>query len=122
LNPDVIKAVFDRYWPVLQRAFKYAHNPMTYDEILDDLLEQKAILFPLNESAALARSIPSEKGDVCQVFMGAGKMKDMKEIHTMIERWGKETGHSTMEIVGRPGWIRALQGYKVTTMTISRAI
>ena len=118
----LLRSVFEQYWPVLQRAIRYSGRDITRESVWAKVESRDTLFFPYEQSAALVCSIPKGDTKICQIWMGAGRMQDMRELHALITDWARETGHTEMEIVGRRGWLRAIPGYRERCIMMARPI
>jgi hypothetical protein len=57
------------------------------------------------------------------VIIGAGDLKEIDDvIRPTIEAWARRIGCDTMLIMGRPGWQRALEGYRRTAVVLEKKL
>jgi hypothetical protein len=57
------------------------------------------------------------------VIIGAGDLREIDdELRPMIETWARSIGCDTMLIMGRPGWERALDGYRRTCVVLEKRL
>jgi hypothetical protein len=57
------------------------------------------------------------------VIIGAGDLREIDDvIRPVIEAWARSIGCDTMLIMGRPGWQRALEGYRRTAVVLEKKL
>lgn len=64
-------------------------------------------LFTRKDAAALTVS----QWPVLRIGLGGGDLAELLEIEKEIHEYALQKGFQDMEILGRPGWLRALDGY-----------
>lgn len=63
-------------------------------------------------------------GKVCSLWVciGIDAVELMEGVHAEIERWARSIGCYALEIVGRPGWQKALPGYHRTAVVLEKRL
>ena len=78
------------------------------------------MLFRASGDAAAA--VCTVMGRVMRIGLAGGELAALKEIETQIVEFAREKGCSAVEIIGRPGWERALNNYKRTAVLLRKDI
>jgi len=112
---------FDRLRPVLARAVERMEGLASVDDVLQLIVEDRAQFWPLGESCAVTELVVYPGGTLCRIWLGAGDLDELRQVETMIRRWARQQGCLGLEIIGRDGWAKALDGYrKVATIMVHR--
>lgn len=105
------------YWllaePLLTEALKRGANLYTPDDVYQKLRSGECQLWmsPSHQSAIVTTWTDSAVGQIINLWLGGGNLKEVKDLVVGIEQWGKKHGAVRSMIVGRRGWGRSLPGY-----------
>lgn len=111
----------DNYWPeskkYIQKALLADGERFTLESIYQGIVSRDLQLWVAEGSEIKAICITEiqklPKTTVCLLFLcGGTDHKEWVGHIKPIERWAKSQGCNEMEIVGRKGWGRVLEGYK----------
>lgn len=74
-------------------------------------------------AAMTTELVPMRYGLVCWMCQCSGdRMREWSDFHVKIEEYAKAEGCVRVRLVGRPGWERVLDGYKVVTVTLEKVL
>jgi hypothetical protein len=113
LTPD-----FDRCAAWLQAALAYNGGRYGLEHIRERVADGRMQLF-CGERCALVTEIADWPTGlkVCTVVLGGGDLAEIKPLSEHVTAWAASIGCNEMEVVGRPGWARALgTGQAVATV------
>jgi hypothetical protein len=96
----------DKIWKLLEPATKLAEN-LSRDELEKNLYTGYYKLFTYKDSACVV----AETKDSIRIGLGGGKLNEIKKIVDKIEKFAKEKKINYIEILGRTGWEKTLEGY-----------
>jgi len=114
---------FLRCWPWLAKALDLTGGTHTQRDILDGTLDGSFQLWPSENAAALTEIVSYPQMKTVRIFLAGGDLNELKETHEKIERWALKTiGARRLEICGRDGWLRALDGYKKICTTVAKEL
>jgi hypothetical protein len=101
----------------IQAALDRTEGEMSIDDVYNALIERDMQLWILLDGlhvigALVTQLLEFPNVKSCRyVAMGGDVHGDFEEITSMIEQWAATQGCQRMEIVGRPGWARALRDF-----------
>lgn len=112
---------FRRLRPQLERAIERMDGLVTSEQVLELIAKGDAQFWPYGDSCAVTEIVTYPSGQLCRVWLGAGDLDQLRVVEEMIRRWARSQGCLGVEIIGRDGWGRALDGYrKVATVYVHR--
>jgi hypothetical protein len=105
-------ADFDANWerckPFLAPAIDEA---WTLEAVEQEIRAGRAILWPMERSAAVTTVQVVPKGRELLVWLAGGDLDELLHFLPVADIYGREQGCKTVRIEGRPGWERVLTGY-----------
>lgn len=102
---------------MLKPATKLAEN-LTRDEIEKGLYTGYYKLFTYKDSACVI----AQTKDSVRIGLGGGKIEQVKIIVDKIEKFAKTNNINNIDILGRVGWEKYLQGYKKKAVLLRKEI
>ena len=97
--------------PMLQSALNY-QDTHGIDDVKTALDEGAAQLWCGKQSCVVTEIVDYPKAQACRIWLAAGdKGELLGHMLADIEKWARNQGCSKMEVVGRKGWLRVLNGY-----------
>ncbi len=75
-------------------------------------------LFEAGDSIA----ITSPFGHILRIGMAGGELEELFEIEKQITEYAAMEGYKTIEIIGRPGWEKVLQGYDRVAVMLRKEV
>jgi hypothetical protein len=102
---------------LLKPATKLAEN-LTRDEIEKGLYTGYYKLFTYKDSACVI----AQTKDSVRIGLGGGKIEQVKIIVDKIEKFAKTNNINNIDILGRVGWEKYLQGYKKKAVLLRKEI
>lgn len=104
---------FDRCGDWIKAALRYTGEPPTHDlsDIKETVLRGKMQFWPGKGSAVVTEVAIYPRVKAVRIFLAGGDLSELKEIEKSICEWARDIGAGRVEIAGRPGWERALDGY-----------
>ena len=109
--------ITDKIWKILEPAIK-GIGEVTRDQLEEMLRTGEYKLFTKKESAI----ITSHQGEIVRIGIGGGKLENIKEITKRIEKYAKKRKYKYIDILGRKGWERALDGYNKKAVLLRKEI
>lgn len=120
-------------WPdvaiLLQKAIDRGNGEHTTQTILDALLKAKMQLWIGTDKhkivyAGVTQVITYATGkkiaEIC--YLGGSRLDEWLDHIHVIEAWAKANGCACLNIIGREGWMRKMDGYKRLQTIISRKL
>jgi hypothetical protein len=107
-----LRGEFDRVWPWLEKAVSHSREPFTAEEVWQRIEDDMAQLWSAHDAAAVTTIQVFPNGQkAVQIWLAGGSMDSVIRITGFVEEWAKLKGAKSVTIVGRRGWLRALDGY-----------
>lgn len=74
--------------------------------------------------AAATRIHEMAQGKLCTIWVGAGEgtPEVFRDVHDAIEAWARSLGCFALEIVGRKGWQRIVDGYSAEAVVMVKPL
>ena len=117
------REILNRYRELIDRALAEGYGQMTFEDVVERI-NSGEFQFWRSESSCVVTTIdifPRIKQ--LTVIIGAGDLKEINDhIRPIIEEWARSIGCDTMLIMGRPGWQRALEGYRRTAVVLEKKL
>lgn len=117
------REILNRYRELIDRALAEGYGQMTFEDVVERI-NSGEFQFWRSESSCVVTTIdifPRVKQ--LTVIIGAGDLKEINDhIRPIIEEWARGIGCDTMLIMGRPGWQRALEGYRRTAVVLEKKL
>jgi hypothetical protein len=109
--------ITDKIWKILEPAIK-GLGEITREQLEEMLKTGDYKLFTKQESAI----ITSHQGEILRIGIGGGRLGNIKEITKRIEKYAKKRKYKYIDILGRKGWERALDGYNKKAVLLRKEI
>jgi len=98
-----------REW--IGEALEYAHGTHTVADIIEGIGERKYQLWPTRKACLVTEILEYPQKKVCHVFLGAGDLEQILDMHESVIAWARQLGCSELTVSGRAGWQRALKNH-----------
>lgn len=129
VEPNMARSIWDRVSDMIDIGYSVGDDFMPKD-ILEQIRYGQIVLWiAIDEdtgnilAAMTTELVPMRSGLVCWMCQCAGdRMQDWARFHVQIEEYAKAEGCVRVVLKGRRGWERVLEGYKVRTVTLEKAI
>ena len=119
----------DKILPILkfrelsESALAAGYGQMGYEDVLKGVRDGEYQLWAADGSVCITTIDIFPLIKQCTVIIGAGDLREIDdELRPMIETWARSLGCDTMLIMGRPGWERALEGYRRTAVVLEKRL
>lgn len=123
-----VAAYWEHLLPVLL-AIEDETDQVTAEDVLRQAASGQAQLWAYAEdgrvvAVAATRVHEMSRGKLCTIWVavGFGHLGIFNDAHAEIENWARSIGCYAIEIVGRPGWMRALPGYHRKAVVIEKPL
>lgn len=116
MTPEMLRWLADewvRCEPFIQRAVDRAEGCFDIEHVWGQIANGNAQLWP-GESSAVVTRIEQHPSGVLSLlgWLAGGEVEEVKMLAKRAETWAKGKGCSRVEIIGRRGWLRAMEGYR----------
>ena len=114
---------FERCSPFLRRAVDRVNGEFSLDYVRTQILNNQAQLHSRENSAVVTRieTMPSGKKFVL-CWLAGGNQSEIQDLEKSIAHWGKSIGCSQIKIIGRSGFLRALDGYSEQARILAKEL
>ena len=107
----------DNAWPLLEEAAQMGDG-IKYAEVKEALNNGEFAFFSREHSAAITAS----DGDTLRIGLAGGDLNELFEIEKEITNYAIVNGYKRVELMGRPGWEKALKGYDKVAVLLRREL
>jgi len=109
--------ITDKIWEVLEPAIKSTQE-VTREQLEEMIKSKEYQLFTKDNSAI----ITSHQGKILRIGVGGGNLGTIKEITKKIEKYAKKRKYKYIDILGRKGWEKVLDGYNKKAVLLRKEI
>lgn len=113
---------FKRCKPYIEAALAHAHGTHTTDDVLKIIVSGDAQFWAFEDAAIVTEIIRYPQKTVLRFWLAGGNLETLTDAEPEIIEWSKQWGCEGVEIFGRRGWVRALNGYKPTSTIMIKDI
>ena len=99
-------------WSLIDRAVS-RQDTHSLDDVKAAVAKGEAQLWCGEQSALVTELMVYPRKKVCRIWMAGGLLWELQgEMLPAVEEWAKSKGCTSVEIIGRRGWGRVLEGYR----------
>lgn len=117
-----LSAEFIRCAAWLEAALERSREGLTLYDVAKRIATGEAQFWPCKKSAFVTSIRQEPKRRVCVVWLAGGDLEELQFWEPRLCEWARENGCSVVEIIGRTGWKRALEGYDMTAVVLTKEI
>jgi len=108
---------------LIERALAEGYGQMNYADVVEGLKRGEYQFWSSENSCVITTIDIFPRLKQLTVIIGAGDLREIDEIiRPALEEWARHINCDTMLIMGRPGWQRALEGYKRTAVVLEKRL
>ena len=96
----------------IEDALEYAHGSHTLDDVWDAVERGDAQFWPAEDAGLVTEMIDYPQRRTLRFWLAGGDLKALRALEDKAIEWSKQWGCTACEIIGRRGWVRALDGYE----------
>lgn len=112
-----------RYRELIDRALAEGYGQMNYSDVVDGIKRGEYQFWSSENSCVITTIDIFPRVKQLTVIIGAGDLQEIDDIiRPVVEEWARHIQCNTMLIMGRPGWQRALDGYKRTAVVLEKRL
>lgn len=117
-----VAAQWERCAPFIERAVERAEGSFDLAHVRGKVFSGEAQLWPGLNSAVVTRIETHPSGlKSCLLWLAGGDdLEELKRLEMAIAAWAESLGCTRMEIIGRRGWLKALDGYREGSTVLVR--
>ncbi len=110
LAVSLMQEHFQMHRKGITEALKRGHDPLSVDDVEECLIEGTAQYWPHKQSCVVTSIQDRGECRVLTIWLAAGKLDECLEIEDLLQCYAREMDCDRIEIAGRTGWQRVLQG------------
>lgn len=130
LQPAIAAAQWDAVLRELIDVGYQVGDEKMPEDMLDRITDGRVLIWvALDDETAKVHAamttelVPMRSGLVCWMGQCSGdRMRDWSDFHVQIEEYARNEGCVKTILKGREGWLRALKGYRVRTVTLEKVL
>ena len=94
--------------PWIEAALEYSGGTHNFDDVAEALESGKMQLWPAPKGCIVTEIVVYPRKKVLNVFLGAGELDQLMDMHKDVIAWSKAQGCVAVTITGRHGWKKPL--------------
>ncbi|HZH26793.1 MAG TPA: hypothetical protein VEY95_06370 [Azospirillaceae bacterium] len=102
----------------LAAALAHAGDTHTLDDVRAQVERGEAQFWPGRTAVLVTELVDYPRLKACRVWLGGGELEEIKEMVRSVAVWAKAQGCARLEVLGRPGWVRAIGGRRLAAYSI----
>jgi hypothetical protein len=107
----------------IEKALVEGYGQMNYNDVIDFIKKGEFQFWSSENSCVITTIDIFPRIKQLTVVIGAGDLNEIDTIiRPVIEEWARNINCDTMLIMGRPGWQRALEGYRRTAVVLEKRL
>lgn len=108
---------------LIERALGHNYGQLNYADVIEGIKAGEYQFWSSENSCVITTVDVFPRLKQLTVIIGAGDLEEIdKIIRPVIEEWARHINCDTMLIMGRPGWQRALEGYRRTAVVLEKKL
>ena len=123
-NEKWIREQLERCQPFLERAINKFDEPYDFEYVKSEVLSGKSQLWPAHNSALVTRIETYPDGSKsCLYWLAGGELEELRNLEKTVSEWAKtKMGCDEVCIIGRRGWLKALDNFTEKQVMLTRKI
>ena len=98
--------------PFINAALAYSGHSHTLDDVAEVVRKGDAQFWHAEDAGLVTEIIEYPRRRTLRFWLAGGDLNTLKDIEKDAIQWSKTWGCVASEIVGRRGWVKALEGYE----------
>lgn len=94
----------------------------TLDAVEAEILVGRAVFWPMERSAVVTQIHSYPKGRVLRIWLAGGDLDELLHYLPAADGYAREQGCIAVELEGRVGWERVLEGYRKRRVVLSKEL
>lgn len=119
---DGLRSVF-RFRELIERALAEGYGQLSFNDVVDGIRRGEYQFWSAENSCVVSTIDIFPQLKQLTLIIGAGDLEEIDNvIRPVIEDWAREIKCDALIIFGRPGWQRALEGYRRTAVILEKRL
>ncbi len=112
-----------RFRELIERALAEGYGQLSYQDVITGINKGDYQFWAAENSCVVTTIDIFPQMKQLTIILGAGDLAEIDtKIRPVIEDWAREIKCDAMIIFGRPGWQRALEGYRRTAVVLEKRL
>ena len=115
-------AEWERCSPYIQAALEHANGTHSLADVLRLVAQGEAQFWALPDAAIVTEIVKYPQKTTLRFWLAGGNLETLSDAEPKVIEWSKKWGCEAVEIIGRRGWHRALDGYQAKSTIMVKDI
>ncbi len=112
-----------RFRELIERALAEGYGQLSYQDVITGINKGEYQFWAAENSCVVTTIDIFPQMKQLTIILGAGDLAEIDtKIRPVIEDWAREIKCDALIIFGRPGWQRALEGYRRTAVVLEKRL
>ena len=112
-----------KFRELIDRALAESYGQMNYHDVVEGIKKGEYQFWSSKNSCVITTIDIFPRIKQLTLIIGAGDLEEIDNvIRPVLEEWAKSIKCDTLLIMGRPGWQRALEGYRRTAVVLEKRL
>jgi hypothetical protein len=108
---------------LIERALAEGYGQLSYQDVITGINKGEYQFWAAENSCVVTTIDVFPQMKQLTIILGAGDLAEIDtKIRPVIEDWAREIKCDALIIFGRPGWQRALEGYRRTAVVLEKRL
>jgi hypothetical protein len=108
---------------LIERALAEGYGQLSYQDVITGINKGEYQFWAAENSCVVTTIDVFPQMKQLTIILGAGDLAEIDtKIRPLIEDWAREIKCDALIIFGRPGWQRALEGYRRTAVVLEKRL
>lgn len=119
---DAMRSVF-RFRELIERALAEGYGQLNFNDVVSGIERGEYQFWSAKNSCVITTIDIFPQLKQLTIIIGAGDLEEIDNvIRPVVEEWAREIKCDALIIFGRPGWQRALDGYRRTAVVLEKRL
>lgn len=112
-----------KFRELIERALAESYGQMNYNDVVNSIKSGEFQFWTSENSCVITTIDIFPRIKQLTIVIGAGDFEEINNvIRPVLEEWARSIQCDTLLIMGRPGWQRALEGYRRTAVVLEKRL
>ena len=113
----------EEFWEEKKHLLKLALDGCyTLEDVWDEIENNRAQFWPMPNSAVVTQVLEFPRKRVLRIWLAGGELHELRRAIAHAEEYALHRGCTEVEIDGRKGWARALNGFTETRRVLTKEV
>jgi len=106
-----LSAKWAHCYPFIEAALEHAHGSHKMGDVFGSIVKGDAQFWFSEDAGLVTEIIEYPQRRTLRFWLAGGNLSTLKQMEADAIEWSKDWGCTACEIIGRRGWVRALEGF-----------